>query len=273
LIVVEFQPNPFKEQGMKQLKGNPSRRSALKAGFGLMAFRCLLGSTRFVEESAVQNVSELPDLMFIKWSHGSFLSVSKIDAAASMFTIANSSGVITSKFNFSLPDASRLWIHDFDLDSSGAVVFCGQCDSAGGQLAPFIAIKSPQAEGFEVIRTAPFVPSLLSVAPDGTFYVAGREFSNPNGHVIRHLTRTGSPIASMFPASQFQTVPQRMESGYLVATARRIGWYSPIDGEAVYVEMSPDLSSSSLAPGIAAGQGRVLGFALTVRRRISHLGV
>jgi hypothetical protein len=191
------------------------------------------------------------------------LSVSKSDAAAPPFTIANGNGVVTSEFKFSLPDASRLWIHDFDLDSSGAVVFCGQCYSSEGQLAPFIAIKSRQASGFEVIRTAPFFPWLLSVAPDGTFYVAGREKSNLEGHVIRHLTRTGSPIASMFPASQFQTVPQRMESGYLVATAGRIGWYSPIDGEAVYVEMSPDLSSSSLAPGIAAGQGRVLGFALT----------
>jgi hypothetical protein len=53
------------------------------------------------------------------------------------------------------------------------------------------------------------------------------------------------------------------ESGYLVATAQRIGWYSPIDGAGVYVEMSPDLKSHQISSGITVGDGRVLGFTLT----------
>ena len=248
-----------------------TRRSLLGAGLCVIASRHLTGETRYVERSAF---SAPASGGLSKWRHGSLVSVEKRNPAAPTFTLAGANGAISSQFTFALPSVNRIWVHDFDLDVTGAVVFCGKCYSSEGQLAPYVAIRPLQGEKISVIRTAPFVAYMVSVAPDATIYTVGLESvnghpsgegSNPNGDVVRRFDRSGGLIRSAFPRLQLSRAALRTESGYLAVTSNRVGWYSPVDGEGVYVEMSPDLRSSKVYAGLPSslGFGMVLGFALT----------
>jgi hypothetical protein len=85
---------------------------------------------------------------------------------------------------------------------------------------------------------------------------------NPNGDVVRHFDRSGKLLGSAIPRKAVSP-GWRTYHGYLVATADRVGWYSPVNGQGTYVELSPTLDSFNVYSGIADSKGQAAGFALT----------
>ncbi|HTU46404.1 MAG TPA: hypothetical protein VMF91_15155 [Bryobacteraceae bacterium] len=242
------------------------------AGFGL-AFAAF-GAGSDIQLVSTQKITMPGQVSYglEKWRHGHLISVDKLAADSATFVVsdAEDSGI---EFSFSLPNTTRMWIDDFDLDARGAVVFCGQSYSFDGRLASFIGIREPAADQITVIRTYPYRPKVISVAPDGTVWTSGIEAEqtagswvvNQNADIVRHYDRSGRLIASAIPEGQVTYQP-RTVSGFLVATKSCVGWYSPDSGKGnVYVEMSPDLRSVTQYPGIPDphGYGRVLGFTLS----------
>lgn len=145
--------------------------------------------------------------------------------------------------------------------------------SSDGKLAPFIAIKASRQRDTQLIRTFPYWPVLLSVAPDGTIWTTGEEMTsdrklsgdgvNPNGDVVRHFDRSGKLIGSAIPR-QTVSPPFRDSHGYLVAKSDRIGWYSPVQGNGIYVELSPVRPKGyRVYAGLLGEKGQANGFALT----------
>src|ERR1700685_245089 len=207
-----------------------------------------------------------------KWRHGHMITVDTGVTDSATFIIASPQDSDRVVFSFSPPHTARTWISDYDLDGRGAVVFCGQSYSSDGRLAPFIGVREPAAADIRVIRTYPYHPKVISAAPDGTIWTAGVESElvegspvvNQNGDVIRHFDRLGRLIGSAVPSGEIY--PPRTVYGILVATSSRVGWYSPDGGKGtVYVEMSPDLRSSTRYPGMPDphGYGKVMGFTLS----------
>lgn len=207
-----------------------------------------------------------------KWCHGHVVStdVSQLDAVT--FTIADPQGEAL-EFTFSLPNTTRIWVHGFDLDSAGTLVFSGMTYSSEGRLAPFIAIKGNADKTATLIGTFPYFPYAISVAPDGSIWTVGGETINgrtsgpgidPNAGVLRHFDRSGRLIGSALPQSALKATG-RIVDGFLVATATKVGWYSSTTGPGVYVEMTPDLKTQNAYAGMPgpAGSGQVLGFVLT----------
>lgn len=206
------------------------------------------------------------------WRHGGFIMIDMVNPLAKTFTIVDRDGLVSSIFDFSIPDTSRVWVLGSDRDYAGNVVFAGRATSRDGRYAPFIAIKSAQGGDVQLIRTYPYWPVLLSVAPDGTIWTTGEEMTsegkvnavgiNPNPDVLRHFDRSGKLLGSAVPR---KTVfpGDRFAHGYLVATSDRVGWYSPIHGPGTYVELSPTLDNVKVYNGLSNEKGQADGFALT----------
>src|ERR1700761_2881401 len=88
-----------------------------------------------------------------KWRHGHLISVDKGMADSVTFVVSDAQDNNRVEFSFSLPNATRTWVNDFDLDARGAVVFCGESYSSDGRLASFIGIREPAAGEIRVTRT------------------------------------------------------------------------------------------------------------------------
>ena len=199
------------------------------AGFGL-AFAAF-GAGSDIEWVSTQKITMPGQVSYglEKWRHGHLISVDTgvVDSATFVVSDAEDSGTV---FSFSLPNTTRTWIDGFDLDARGAVVFCGQSYSYDGRLVPFIGIREPAADEIRVIRTHPYYPKTISVAPDGTLWTSGIESEqtagswvvNQNADIVRHYDRSGRLIASAIPEGQVTYKP-RTVSGFLVATKSRVG--------------------------------------------------
>ncbi len=184
----------------------------------------------------------------LKWRNGAFLYMD--EASVPIFYTLDREGRLLSSATLEIPGASQVWGYHFDRGADGSVVFAGGVYSAYGQAAPLIAWISPDGHTERVIRTAPYFPHMISIAPDGTVWTVGCEMIDhkpdapgldPQAGVLRHFDRTGKLIGSFFPQSQYLGPHQTvwLTSGHIVATNDRIGWYAPgWGGRGRYVEIS-----------------------------------
>src|SRR5579875_1583710 len=208
-----------------------------------------------------------------RWSHGAFILVDMVAPLTKTFTVVNRDGSISSTWNFSIPDTTHLWVFGYDRDPTGDLVAAGEAYSYDGKLAPFIAIKPAKSEEVHIIRTYPYWPHLLAVAPDGTIWTAGDEMTyeqtetgdgvDRNGDAIRHFDRTGKLLGSAVPGLTVHP-GWRSHEGYLVATSERVGWYAPINGPGTYVELPASHPSEyKVYKGLGDQKSQADGFALT----------
>jgi len=79
--------------------------------------------------------------------------------------------------SFPSPITARLWVRGYHRDYAGNLVAAGHAYSTDGKLALFIAIKSPKSADVQLIRTYPYWPAMLAIAPDGTIWTTGIEMT------------------------------------------------------------------------------------------------
>src|ERR1700685_1442638 len=172
----------------------------------------------------------------MKWSHGAFLFQNASGGGPPTFYTLDREGQFVSEVTASIPDSADVSVGTCDRRDDNSIVFIGQAFSAYGQPAPLIGLISADGTTERVIRTAPYWPYMLSIAPDGTFWTLGYEMVNhkssapeldPNAGVLRHFDRSGKLLGASGPQSQFMKLytPFRLGSGYISATNDRIGWY------------------------------------------------
>ncbi len=210
-----------------------------------------------------------------KWTHGAFVYRTASQTVPT-FYVLNRQGEIISSFTPNIPGAVRVWVHDVDRAPDGSIVFSGSSYSTEGQSVPFLCWISADGQSSHVVRTAPYWPYALTVAPDRSIWTSGLEMVNgdmnapgvnPNGDVIRHFNSSGNLIGSIGSRRNFK--PDILESGFLVATQDRVGWYAQgYDGASHYIEISLPAMTLQTYPGLpapSAGKhpGIVERFALT----------
>ncbi len=115
----------------------------------------------------------------IKWTHGAFL-YQTLGEKLPTFDVLNPQGEIISSFIPNIPGAMRVWVHDSDRGPDGSIVFSGSSYSNEGQSVPFLCWISANGQSSQVVRTAPYWPYALSVAPDGSIWTSGLEMINGN---------------------------------------------------------------------------------------------
>jgi hypothetical protein len=208
-----------------------------------------------------------------KWSHGSYIRLDKSQLAVPAFYTFSPDGKLLSSVDFTIPNAERVYVDDFDIGLDHSIIVCGDAWSADGQVAYFIARVSSDGQKSQLIRTTPYWPHLISVAPDGTIWTVGSEIVfnkagqaakvNPEANVLRHFNLSGALIESAFPKSAFSNTTQFMK-GYLVATKDRVGWYEGTTGSGEYTELLLATKVTNRYAGLPGGiTDRVSGFTLT----------
>jgi hypothetical protein len=192
----------------------------------------------------------------LKWTHDGFYRLARY---ASVFYKLDSQDPTVPPIALSIPGASFTFVQDFDVTPGRTVIAAGFAES-DGRRAHFIAII-PQNGPTRVIRTTPYWPFLLTVAPDGSIWTTGAEErydesghaigTNPDAAVLRHFDPSGVLIGA---SETERTAPRSaLSSGFLVATSRGVAWYGPKDGPAQYfMEWSSDSQTMTRYAGITS---------------------
>jgi hypothetical protein len=182
------------------------------------------------------------------WSHGAYVFMDEVAGQPPVFYTLDRNGTWTDTAHFVNPEPTQFSAFSYDREADGTIVFSGQTSTAPRAESPFLAWTSADGHTQRMIRTGPYFPYRVSVAPDGTIWTLGYEMVNlepknpavnKEAHVLRHFDRAGNMIGSAFPQSQFDdNQRRRLSDGLLVAAPDRLGWYGPREGNATYTEIS-----------------------------------
>lgn len=184
---------------------------------------------------------------FAVWTGGVFVFVQDRFSATPTLRFFDRNGNQMSQFTFSIPEAIliNLYDHSVALGLDGSLAIVGTAytnDSMGGM---FVAWVSADRQEQVIVRTSPFFPRAVTMASDGTIWVAGYE---PKPHrdydysqcLIRRYDRAGKLIGSFVPWSTLGTSPRPVPvvHSLLLPLKDHVGWYSPDSN--TYVEFSLD---------------------------------
>jgi hypothetical protein len=185
---------------------------------------------------------------FAVWSGGAFVFVKDRSSKSPIFQFFDRNGTQVSQFTFTIPGASLINIYDNSvargLDGSLAIVGTAYTDDSKGGM--FVAWVSPDRQEQTIIRTSPFFPHTVTVASDGTIWVAGYETKEHHEerdisqNLIRRYDKTGKLLGSFIPWSTLGTNPHTVPSvrSVMLSLKDRVGWYSPLSR--TYLEFSMD---------------------------------
>jgi hypothetical protein len=186
---------------------------------------------------------------FALWSGGEFLLVEDRHSSFPTIHILDPKGAEISTFTFSIPGAGpiNLWDNSVARGSDGSLALIGTTyfnDSTG---VMFVAWVSPDGKEQTIIRTTPFYPRAVTVASDGTIWVAGDvhkgkpEKPDYSQELIRRYDKTGKLLGSFIAWSSLGTNPRIIAPtpviySVLLSLKDRVGWYSP--ASETYIEFS-----------------------------------
>lgn len=192
------------------------------------------------------------------WGGGALVVADGPVVSPNIFMAFNRDGRQVFDAGFSIPGASKTTIDGFARGADGTVALCGQSYASDGRGAPFIALISADGDSQQVIRTEPYMPVVVAVAPDGTLWTVGLELNfdthsekgvNREAGVLRHYDRNGKSLGAFIPRSIIKdTSHLTLQGSMLAATADRVGWlHYDVTGRApgAYVEVSRDGKVSS----------------------------
>ncbi|HEY2461066.1 MAG TPA: hypothetical protein VGI16_09665 [Candidatus Acidoferrum sp.] len=188
-----------------------------------------------------------PDTVAV-WSGGSLVFVQGRFSSGPIFRIFDRRGSEISQFRFSIPGALLINIYDNSIarGSDGSLAIAGTAYSDNSRGTMFVAWVSPDGQQQTIIRTAPFFPAAITVAMDGTIWVAGhetkqekeqRDYGRP---LIRRYDRNGRLLGSFIPWSTLGTEPHILpfERSVLLPLHEGVLWYVP--RSLTYFEFSSD---------------------------------
>lgn len=185
---------------------------------GLLALTQLVAAADAVGPSMTQINSIVLDSLTdqtrgsMKWSHGAFLFQNASGGGPPTFYTLDREGQLLSSATAAIPESAYVSVGTCDRWDDNSIVFIGQAWSAYGQPTPLIGLISSDGRTERVVRTAPYWPYMLSIAPDGTFWTLGYEMVNdktsgpeldPDAGVLRHFDRSGKLLGASGPQAQF----------------------------------------------------------------------
>jgi hypothetical protein len=167
------------------------------------------------------------------WSNGVLLVVDRNRTASPAVHVIDKQGIESLAVSVTIPDADRISLTGVGRAPDGVITVGGFSWTADGREATFIAVISGNGKAQETMRTLPYTPYALAVAPDGTIWTAGLEMFkrsekdpriDPAYGVVRHFDRLGHFLASFVPRSSLTQAPLGVAESHLVATNDRVGW-------------------------------------------------
>jgi hypothetical protein len=170
-----------------------------------------------------------------KWTGGALVALEGEQGAQPLIHVFGISGQETMTVRFTLPEANVVDIRDVARGPDGSLVLCGWTQDSQGRAGEYLALVSPDGTSVKIVRTDPYAPFGVAVAPDGTIWARGIELdpsakyhwirAQTSVGVIRHLSASGILLGAFIPQSGFS--PKEIESGrtLLAPSPDRLGWY------------------------------------------------
>ena len=168
------------------------------------------------------------------WGGNAILVADGSSEEPSSFLAFDRSGNLVFNSGFSIPDAAHTNVYSYARGGDGTVALCGVAFASDGRRAPYVAWIAADGSAQHVIRTEPYTPNLISIAPDGTLWTVGYELNaeageesgvDPNAGVLRHFERSGKAIAAYIPRSSIgNSVLLDSINGFLSSSSDRVGW-------------------------------------------------
>lgn len=167
------------------------------------------------------------------WSNGALLVITRNRTASPVVHVIDRQGTESTAVSVLIPGADRISLTGVGRAPDGVITVGGFSWTPDGREATFIAIVSADGTKQDTIRTYPYTPYSLTVAPDGSIWTAGLEMFNrsekdpridPNYGMLRHLDRSGRLVATFIPRTSLPTVALGVPEGHVFATNDRVGW-------------------------------------------------
>lgn len=236
----------------------------LFAGGGLQAGNFVLERTATVQY-------DLGGVRMPEWTGGALLTVLSNQTPAPAVLSFDAQGVSLPTLILTVPGAETVDVDDVARGLDGSTVACGSAYDHSGRGSGFLAIFGPRGEKLRIVRLAPYFPSRITVANDGTIWTVGLELRNamdvtPAGSgVLRHFDGTGKQIESFIARSTFSSSRMVQYTGRLSSARGRIGWYTGpgVGPGSRYYEILSDGTVRSYPPIHLGDREFVTGLALT----------
>ena len=179
------------------------------------------------------------------WWRGEALLVAENRLYAPLIRVFDREAKEISRFWLTIPEAGRIMVLNNAIarGPDGILAVVGRAFSTDSRGVGFLAIVSPDGQEQTIVKLYPFSPDTVTVAADGTIWVAGNTFIDGkpqrNEDLIRRYDRSGKLIGSSVNWSSLGH-PTRWPAtlSALVSSPDRVGWYSKY--AQTYIEFSLD---------------------------------
>jgi hypothetical protein len=182
------------------------------------------------------------------WTRGALVSVESNKTRVPVIHAFDDAGRELSPIAFTIPGATLIQVLGVSRGSDGAAGLVGRAFNRDSREGGFISWISPDHQTVKTIQPAPYMPFLVTIAPDGTIWTLGTELVNevendpgvnPAHGVIRQFSTNGTQLSSFLPRSDvFGGKWLGLPNGFLVSNKERVGWYARSAQE--YLEMTFD---------------------------------
>ncbi len=178
-----------------------------------------------------------------RWSGGAVVVMENNSTAQPRIRVFDEHGREIAVFQVKIPGAKRVLLRRAAHGAGGSTAVCGTATDSEEHIAGFFAIGR-DGEFRTLVRTEPYVPSSVTVSPDGSIWTTGIEVDrdklrprDTEKGIIRHFDDTGKELAGF--VSQSGLVPSDIKLGvsHLVSSSTRVGWYQGM-GQAGYFEVA-----------------------------------
>lgn len=226
----------------------------------------LPGQTLELSPSADAYIRQMPT-----WSGGALIVVENDLSATPVIHSFDRFGVEMAPIAFTIAGLKSIHVERVVRGVNGEYAVVGRAINEGRVGAGFISWISPDRQTVKTAQLFPYVPHMVTIAPDGTIWTVGAETVNGvendpavnRSHgVVRHFDTNGAQIGSFIPRSEvFHGKWLGLPQGEMASNGDRIGWYARIAQQ--YTEVTFD-GKVTAYPGICPPESHwlVTGLAL-----------
>jgi hypothetical protein len=217
----------------------------------------------------VPNEISMPNMLVPKWSNGALIVVRDYHTInPTIWVVEHQSPHVVP---FTIPGAQSMNIYDWDRGIDGTIGLSGSAVDADGRASGFVAWISSDERTSKVIQTLLYTPWRLAVAPDGTLWAVGREFTSlgsgvlkPQSDVVRHFDQSGRTLGSFVPQSTNRDAKTLVNpANRLRATRDRIASYLPAEGRYIEISFAGKVLTDISVPRPGQPDSRTGGLAIT----------